>query len=74
LIKKIGIAALVAACLASYIQTARPADLPLKTRNSPESGTDRGRLSPVEKEFLFQGFLEWLKKRDQIILRSSFLQ
>jgi hypothetical protein len=71
---KIRIAALVAACLTSYIQAARAADLPIKTRNSHESATDRVRLSPIAKEILFEEFLEWLKKRDQVILRSSFLQ
>ena len=74
LTKKIRIAALVAACLASYIQAVRSADLPIKTRDSQESGTDRVRLSPIEKEILFQEFLEWLTKRDQVILRSSFLK
>jgi hypothetical protein len=72
--KKIRIAALVAACLTSNIQAACSADLPVKARNSHEAGTDRVRLSPTEKEILFQKFLEWLKKRDQVVLRSSFLQ
>jgi hypothetical protein len=77
LTKKIRIAALIAACLTPDIQTARSADLPLKARKAHELVTHRSRQSQIDlitKEILFQEFLEWLKKRDQVILRSSFIR
>ena len=75
--KKIRMAALVAACLAPDIHTARSADLPLKAKKAHELVTDRSRQSKIDqitKEILFQEFLEWLRKRDQVILRSSFIR
>jgi hypothetical protein len=69
--KKIRIAAFIAACLTSYIQAAHSADLPVKARNSHEASIDQVRLSPAAKEILFQKFLEWLKQRDRVVLRSA---
>jgi hypothetical protein len=74
---KIRIAALVVMGLLQDIQTVRPADLPLKTKH--ELVFDRNRehnIGPIEKEILFQQFLELLKNRaghHQVIpLRPSF--
>ena len=75
--KKIRIAALVVVCLTLGIQTARSADLPLKARKPHQLAVERGRQSQIDlitKEILFQEFLEWLKRRDQVILRSSFIR
>jgi hypothetical protein len=76
---KIRIAAFIVAGLAPDIQTAHPADLPLKPKHSPELVIDRSPqrgMTPAAKEILFQQFLEWLKKRadhDQgiVLLRPS---
>ena len=74
---KIRIAALIVMGLLQGIQTAHPADLPLKTRHEQAVAPNRERnIGPIEKEILFQKFLEWLQNRgDQnqaVPLRGSF--
>jgi hypothetical protein len=62
-LKKIGIAVLVVASFAPKIQSAHPADLPLKPKHSHQSDSRQREINRVEKEILFQQFLEWLKKQ-----------
>jgi len=59
------------------IQTAHPADLPLKTKHEQAVAPIRyNNTGTIEKEILFQKFLEWLQNRgDQnqaVPLRGSF--
>jgi len=59
------------------IQTVRSADLPVKIKHKLVIDQNReGNLGPIEKEILFQQFLEWLKNRadhnqDVPLLRPS---
>jgi hypothetical protein len=62
-LKKIRIAALVVASFAPDMQSAHPADLPLKPKHSHHLDGRQRDINPIEKEILFQQFLEWLKKR-----------
>ena len=61
-----GIAALIAAGFTVGIQAAAAADLPLRSRPSLVQAAHQGQQrnsNPIEKEVLFQEFLEWLKKK-----------
>jgi hypothetical protein len=59
------------------IQIVRPADLPLKIKHKLVIDQKRkGNLGPIEKEILFQQFVEWVKNRadhdqDVPLLRPS---
>ena len=60
-----GVAALIVAGFTVGTQAAA-ADLPLRSRPSLVQAADQARPrngNPVEKEVLFQEFLEWLKKK-----------
>jgi hypothetical protein len=69
---KIRIAALIGMGLLPGIQTVHPADLPLKTKHENRERN----IGPIEKEILFQQFLEWLQNRrdhnQAVPLRGSF--
>jgi hypothetical protein len=74
---RIRLAALIVMGLLQGIQTVHPADLPLKTKHEQAVAPNRERnIGPIEKEILFQQFLEWLQnRRDQnqaVPLRGSF--
>jgi hypothetical protein len=62
-LKNITVAAFVVASLASDIQSAYPADLSVKPKFSRQLDNRQRSIDPIEKEILFQQFLEWLKKR-----------
>jgi hypothetical protein len=69
---KIRIAVLIVSSLATDIQAARPADLPLRPKHSHGRVIDRQRdITPAAKEILFQQFLEWQKQRADQDLRQN---
>lgn len=73
----IRIAALIVTSLFQGIQTVHSADLPLKTKHERLVAPNREpNIGPIDKEILFQQFLEWLQNRSDhnqaVPLRGSF--
>ena len=74
---KIRIAALIVMGLLQGVQTVHSADFLLKPKHEQLVAPNRERsIGPIEKEILFQKFLEWLQNRSDhnqaVPLRGSF--